>query len=406
LSCSRWQPILEGPLASLARETIFDIAASLQRSRPSDPSVARGQASLALLYGYLARLHPETGEALSREHLRQAIETLSQTAAEPSLFTGFPGVAFAVELLQGTEEGEDDPNEPVDAALEEYLDRPGWTGDYELVFGLVGLGVYALERLPRPSARSLLALILGHLEETAERLPEGIAWRTPAAPGGEATPLEHYNAGLAHGIPGVIALLGRMCRAGFARERALPLLRGAVRWLLAQRLPPSAASCFPSMLLKGVAPSASRHGWCYGDPGVAAALLVAARGAREPAWEEEALRLMRLVLRRPAGELGLEEPTLCHGTAGLAHLLNRFYQASGEEEFREGARVWFAETLARRTPGQGTGGYLFSKEEDGTRVPFELPGLMNGPAGIALALLSAVSPLEPGWDRLFLLSPL
>ena len=41
--------------------------------------------------------------------------------------------------------------------------------DYDLIIGLVGIGVYALERLPRTSARECIELIVDRLDETAVR---------------------------------------------------------------------------------------------------------------------------------------------------------------------------------------------------------------------------------------------
>src|SRR6185295_13537864 len=107
--------------------------------------------------------------------------------------------------------------------------------------GLVGFGVYALERLPRPSAVACLEQVVASLAETAERRDSGTTWWTD--PGwlppwqSKPAPNGYYNLGLAHGVPGVIALLGAACAAGVAADIARPLLDGAVAWLMAQRLP-------------------------------------------------------------------------------------------------------------------------------------------------------------------------
>ncbi len=80
--------------------------------------------------------------------------------------------------------------------------------------------------------------------------------------------------------------------------------------------------------------------------------------------------------------------SLCHGTAGTAHLFNRLFQATGEPIFESAAVTWFLRTLdlARTAPIAAD------------------PGFLTGGAGIGLALLAAIHPSEPEWDRLLLSS--
>ena len=96
----------------------------------------------------------------------------------------------------------------------------------------------------------------------------------------------------------------------------------------------------------------------------------------------------------------------CHGAAGNAHLFNRIFQATGDLAFEEAARFWLDQTLALRRPGEGVAGYSSWEPDeagDGGRWQ-EDSGLIGGAAGIGLVLLAAVSPVEPAWDRLFLMA--
>src|SRR5688572_10366752 len=122
--------------------------------------------------------------------LDEAIDSLATVPMRPALYAGFTGVAWAVEhlgrLLGGeTEEQEEggakdeDMNEEIDEALLTALDRGSWVGDYDLISGLVGFGVYAVERIPRPSAVRCLEAIVDRLEETAESNGQGTTWFTP-----------------------------------------------------------------------------------------------------------------------------------------------------------------------------------------------------------------------------------
>jgi hypothetical protein len=289
----------------------------------------------------------------------------------------------------------------IDEALLDHLDQSPWRGDYDLIEGLVGIGVYALERLPRPAAAACLERVVDRLAETCEPQDGGITWWTDPAwlPSETRAEFPHgyYNLGLAHGVPGVIGLLGQVCAAGVAHDKARSLLDRAVRWLLDQDGPDS----FSNWVVPGTTGNKARLAWCYGDPGVAAALLGAARCVAEPAWEAAALAIARRAAQRPSDQSGVRDAGLCHGSAGLGHLFNRMFQATGEPWLAEAARAWFERTLTMRRPGQGIGGYEAWKS-DGVRSADQ--GLLTGATGIALALLAATTDIEPLWDRILLVS--
>jgi hypothetical protein len=405
-----WQPLLNGAVKKRARESVQEILGDLPPSRPNsadDPSLAGGAAGLAVLHGYLAQAGDGTDSAAAAVHwLRCATAAVTDHPTEASLYSGLTGVGWALAQLQGRLPGLDSEADAaeIDEAVLEHLDRSPWADDYDLISGLVGFGVYALERLPRPAARACLEQVIDRLAKTAEHRPEGITWWTnPAwlpAETREKVPQGYYNLGLAHGVPGVIALLGQGCAAGVAAATARPLLEGAVRWLLAQQGPGGFAAWVGPEEYKP-----ARLAWCYGDPGVAAALLWAARCVGEPGWEREARAIARRAARRPPEEAGVVDAGLCHGAAGLGHLFNRLFQATDEPELAEAARFWFERTLALRRPGHRVGGYrAWQPADDSGRTWRADPGLLTGAAGIALALLAATTALEPAWDRMLLVS--
>ena len=376
------------------------------------PSLAGGAAGLAVFYGYLSRKHPGGRfEVVALCFLREAEEAVESVTMGPSLYSGFSGVAWAMTHLAERlgDAGPPCSTEAVDAALKTYVNRPGWKADYDLIIGLVGLGVYALERLPAPGAISCLEGVIDRLEETAERKTGGIAWHTNPAllppRQRQVSPAGYYNLGLAHGVPGVIALLGAAWAAGVKRRQVRKLLDGAVAWLLRQEVRDGARSRFPAWVVPGSEPEDCRSAWCYGDPGVAVALFWAARCVGEADWEREALEIARRTASRPPEEAGVVDAGLCHGAAGLGHVFNRMYQATGDATLRRAARFWFERTLAMRQPGRGVGGFsALAAKEDGTRYWEDDPGILTGAAGIALSLLAATTSIEPEWDRMLLVS--
>ncbi len=75
---------------------------------------------------------------------------------------------------------------------------------------------------------------------------------------------------------------------------------------------------------------------------------------------------------------------LCHGAAGLGHLYNRLYQATGEVAFARASHAWLKRTIAMRRPGLGIAGYVHWHPGSGRWR--NDPGLLTGAAGVGLAL--------------------
>jgi len=426
---SPWRPLLTGDLAAQAFQAVEEIVAALDAYGSGSPdleargaSLAAGTAGQALLRAYL---HLHSGEERqadrAAELLEAAAESLASTVMLPGLYSGFTGVAWAVEHLQGRvfeSDPDDDPNLEIDEALLSFLDSSTGPDEYDLIIGFTGIGVYARERLPRPSGAAVLAKVIARLAAQAETGPDGTAWFTPPERlpewQREVHPDGLYNLGVAHGMPAVVALLGVTAAAGAAAgaaaDTARSLLDGAVTWLLAHRLPPGSESCFGSSFSPGddaTGATGSRLAWCYGDPGIAATLLLAARATARPEWEREALAVARSTVQRPEEKSGIRDPGICHGGAGLAHLYNRLWQSTGDEAFATAARFWIERTLAMRAPGEEIAGFRAWRvdvAEGGAGAWHPEPGFLEGATGIGLALLAAVSTVEPEWDRILLLS--
>jgi len=203
----------------------------------------------ALLYGYMAlALNSDRWLNCATEHLNSAIDRAHELKSSPSLYGGLTGLGWVVEhlarLFQGecdqpkdghssvtqNDNGEEsDLNADIDTAVINALKRRyGQESSYDLVSGLVGLGVYFLERLPARSAVHGLKFIFDELENRARREGRGSTWHTSPEllpkwqrdqfPGG------YYNLGVAHGIPGILFFLNELVAVGIEEERALNLL--------------------------------------------------------------------------------------------------------------------------------------------------------------------------------------
>ncbi len=415
---SCWRPILSGTMGDQALQAVDAIAESIPAITSlrggGNHSLSRGQAGLALLYSWLARTgRTPQAAAVAWQYLDEAIECVSTQAMYPSLYGGFTGVAWAAELVDHLLDPDaEDRNEEVDDALLRLLSQPNrWPVPHDLVEGVTGLGVYALQRYPRPVAIECLCRVIERLHESARHDDHGFYWWTPPGEIHEEWrkqfPSGRVDLGVAHGVAGAIALLGGVCGLGIEQAAARPLLEGAVRWLLAHAMATETGPTFPLWVAPGFQPYQARCAWCYGDPGIAAALLTAGRSAGVLDWEQAAVELACRAAERPASETGVVNACFCHGAAGLAHLYNRMYQATGTEKLRRAAVYWIERTLDfyRLATTNGTG-WVQGSGEPAQPTQWTWTGieLVEGAAGVALVLLAAATSIEPTWDRMFLVS--
>lgn len=422
---AHWQPLLEGAAADETWAKIREIAEALR-----DPDrlpgkyrggagLAGGSSGIALFYAYLERADAGAVpglEDLIATYVDRSIEALGSQPMSPPLYAGFTGIAWMVDHLEGLfpedEDGDEDGDETeIDQGVRLYLERQPWHDHYDLIGGLAGYAVYALEGLPRPGARRCLELVVDHFEKLAVDAEPARTWFTGPEllppHQRETCPDGYYNLGVAHGMPAVLAVLAYAAAAGVKTETARALVEDGVTWLLAQELEPGRGGCFASWMAPGLEPNASRLAWCYGDLGLATTLLAVARSMGRDDWAAEARRIAHVAAERPEAQSGVRDAGLCHGAAGLAHLFHRLFRATGDAKLEQAARFWFAKTLAMAEHKTGIAGYLAelpTGDLKGTS-PQPDPGFLTGAAGIALALLGAVSDVEPGWDRILLADP-
>lgn len=348
----------------------------------------------ALLHAYLEV--EDEGAALAA-----VIDVLASGGHTLGLYGGMARVGWALAHLS---EGEaaDAVHDVIAGAIDRALDVASYA-EYDLISGLCGFGVYALER--GDAGLRLANRVLDHLERTARPAESGLFWHTPPellpAWQREQAPDGYHNLGLAHGIAGVVGLMARYTSRGIEVERAAVLLGGAMAHLL--DVPPRAAGVarFPSWL-PASEPTRMRVAWCYNDLGVSAALLSAAHSTGNIAWQAEAIDVALACAACPVAESGVRDAGLCHGALGNAHIFNRLWQATRVEALRVAACNWLDHGLAMRN-ARPIAGFPAARIEGGAIQWDADPGLLMGATGVALMLSAAITHgAEPRWDRTML----
>lgn len=407
----QWNPILPETEKKQILCIIEHIANDLETSIPLNTSLGRGSAGHALFFSYLHQAIPNQGyDRTSQQIINSALAQPVLSTSYLSLLGGLSGLTWVVDHLSGLtlDLFEEDPNEELDALLLDHLNEGPLRSDFDLVAGITGWGKYWVDRPSQFRKDSNISRIIDHLDHLVQRYPEGYAWYTGRhllTPWQlDQSPNGYFDLGMAHGQAGIIAFLASVWSKGFQEPRIYNLASNAIRWLLAQRVEHQ-ESDFPRVTQAGKPFSPSRVAWCYGDLGIAMALLKAGRAFTEPEWINIAVEIAQKAAKRPLEHSGVKDASLCHGSAGNAHLFYRIYQSSGKDCFKAAARKYIDQTLDFYHPEAGIGGFQAWQPSPDSANPWKNQGgFLEGSVGIGLALLAAISDIEPKWDSVLMVS--
>lgn len=379
----------------------------------SDYSAASGYAGLAILDAYLDACFPGHGYDCAGHDALQRATAGNLDAVSASLAGGLSGLAFAVTLLSRQGERYGQLQAALDQRILELVSQQVRAMEaqhglasyqYDVISGLAGVAAYLLCRTCDPACRAMLCEVgrgLVALSYETDGLPH---WYVPQELIMQDTLQPIYTAGLmdsglAHGIAGPLAALALMYRQGEIVAGHVEAMERMANWLLEHRCDDAYGMNWSAMYpVGGIGdpPQPARTAWCYGAPGIGRALWLAGDALGRSAYQEAALEALTVVCRKPVQE---HCPNLCHGVAGLLQIMLRFWHDTHLPQFEKAASELLARLIELYDP-QSLVGYR-DHEYD---VRLDRPDLLNGSIGVTLALLSASSPVEPVWDRLFLLA--
>jgi hypothetical protein len=389
---------------------------------------AQGFAGLALLAGAMDECFPgESWARVAHVHLERAATGASRDDPPPGIFSGLSGVGFAASCLShgGTRYAR--LSDALDATLLPQVlhavaaapvREPTNVSYFDAISGLSGVGAYLLRRAGNAEAGVALRAVLARLVALCDTEQDLPLWWTPAEyltpETRQGCPHGNLNCGLAHGIPGPVALMSLAMLRGVEVPGLRAAIERAADWLCTHRADDAWGVNWPYAVPLGAGrriaangalaecPEAtpSRAAWCYGSPGIANALLLAGRALGREDYRDLSFAAMQSALAKPSGEREIPSPTFCHGVAGLLQIVLRFAHAEPSLELGAAATD-LCEQLIASYDAKRPLGYQ-SLEAEGRTV--DDPGLLDGAAGVALVLLAASTDTEPAWDGLFLLS--
>ncbi|WP_405698320.1 lanthionine synthetase C family protein [Streptomyces coelicoflavus] len=372
-----------------------------------------GLAGNALYEMVIAR---EQGDWTAAHAAAKALSSLPVTAHPPhaNLYRGAPAVAYVLHIAEHPAYARSlaELDAETVAIVSGRLDtahrrmdsgRPPRLREYDLISGLTGLGAYLLHR----GRGSVLERVLHYL---VRLMTEPLAVDGCQVPGWWAAtdPRDaigtgrfehgHANFGIAHGVTGPLALLALARRAGHSVEGQDAALAKGIAHLTAWAQPFDNNSIgWPELLpldayRKGPEPGTapSRPSWCYGTPGIARALQLAALALHDDA----ARRLAELTALQAVTDsrqtCQLTDASVCHGWAGLLLATDRMASDAALPDLTGALPTLHACLESAMAHNE--------RPKDA--------GLLTGNAGVLLTAhtLNVSHPLDLGWETCLLLN--
>lgn len=290
-------------------------------------------------------------------------------------------------------------------------------GLYDLIQGIVGVGLYCLQRQDDPKLCTLAASIISSLIQ----LTYPIKIDGHLVPGWylsqenqfiqedkESFPRGNFNLGLAHGIPGVLAFLAVAKLQGIHLAGQIEAMERISSWLQARCTKGDGLFYWRGQIpfeeeIGGVPKKIAfnRKAWCYGTPGVARSLYLAGKALNCTDLKTFAVRSFNSIFQNELW--GLPGPTICHGLSGL--LLTTHFMA---KDSSDPSLVLQRENLTQKLwnfylPNAPFGFCDLDPQLGGGYASLHKPGLLDGATGVWLTLLSLENDV-PCWHLPFLVN--
>ncbi|RXS81481.1 lanthionine synthetase [Streptomyces sp. TM32] len=376
-------------------------------------SLAEGAAGIALLHTETVSRYGGSWRPAHRWITAAASGPIS-AADQTGLFLGAPAVGFLLTTVppayqhlysSGREKLHqhiiDLANRRVDAALAriDRRDLPTFA-EYDLFYGLTGIGAYLLRTDPEcPALERVLHYLVAltrPLAPAGRGLPGWWVRHDPARGESSFFPGGHGNFGAAHGITGPLLLLAQALRHGITvnghQDAMFTICAHLDLWCQHSDSGPWWPEHISRRDLDHGRPhhdAPTRPSWCYGTTGIARAGQLAGLALRSPTLQKFYEDALYRALTDPAQLAQVTDTGLCHGWAGI-------YQTAHRAA---------ADALDPRLPAlpERLGHALTTHAKPGN---LPTPGLINGAAGTALALTTFASKQAPitGWDACLLIN--
>lgn len=372
--------------------------------------ILTGTSGLSLFQFYYARfLNSDSQSDIALDVLTRSIEIVNKGGFYQTYCSGLAGLGWGLSHLK--QEGFVELDSEILMDIDGYLHATmqSWLrpGNYDFLHGALGFGFYFLKRYKNAPSQKLklhyknyIIELLNFLNSISSICENGIRWQSV---NDFKTGEKGYDLSLSHGISSIVNFLSRLYNYDDFKDKVKEMLRGGVDYILSfMKEQENSISLFPNyIIMRETVQWNSRVSWCYGDLGIGLSLWKSAKALNDEVLKNTAIQiLMHTTLRTSQESTMVQDAGLCHGSFGNAQIFNYMYRQTKMIEFKNAAKFWINDGLSKAIHEDGYAGFkMWTK--DGWKNKLSI---LEGIAGIGLAIISYLSEEDTNWDECLMIS--
>lgn len=375
---------------------------TIEQCKPSNDSLCKGAAGLALYYGMLYKVFNQKEYA---EKCEQNIQTIFNNLnnekflfAGTSLCNGLAGFMYTVNFLNSqnlihlniSSEFKELEELLFQTALEQIE-----KDEIDYLHNAGGIICYFTQRNSKTAVKYLDKLI-DALYKRAIIDDSGLRFINNL---GADKDTKEYNLSLSHGLSGILLILIEAFQNSLKKTRIKKMVQQGIQYILNNQLLVDTFinqySFYPASIsvASGDKIKTQRLAWCYGDLNMVLLFQRAGTLLNNPEWINWSKDIGRFTTIRLDYEATYaKDPHFCHGTAGLMQFYHVLYNETGYSKYKTAAVHWKKQTE-----------HLLSRELKKDEKEMQPLDSLNGLLGVALPLLEAHHNKYLGWSKVWLL---
>lgn len=344
---------------------------------------------------------------LAESYVESALDDIfNDPMPQGSFCNGISGVLYLLSYFEKHGTFKCDISCDVDDYLYSYLKFEIDNNHYDFLHGALGIAFCFLTRFHHNSLTNRViseTLLFLQSSLVSDKTKGTSKWISKSIKNED-----EYNISLSHGMSSIVVFLLKMYQQTeyYDKDDLKMMIESAVGYILMQEIDHDKyGSFFPYIAIESSKSiSKSRLAWCYGDLGIATTLYQAGTMLDRQDWIEKSLEILQFAAswRRDLKDNMVFDACFCHGTSGIGHIFYRMWYYTRIPEFKESADYWFEKTIEMASFEDGLEGFKIWNTL--THSYDNSYGLLEGVAGIGLALISYAYETEPTWDECLLLS--
>lgn len=258
--------------------------------------------------------------------------------------------------------------------------------------GALGYGLYFLQRsrYDRKNTEPVVEELIRGILYTARYTAEGCYWKSGPYSEQESIYLSSPN-----GSAAVILFLAKAVEMGLCPARRLQeVVFDAISFIQSHGVRNEHYQ-YVDIVQE---PRQSRLALCFGDMGIAYAMLRAGMALNNQGWYQEGVTLFKkCASRREESQTGVQDAGIIFGASGLALMFDRVSQITQEPAIKKAAEFWYHEILKYNRSQEGYAGFNTAGE---ARLPGTNLSFSEGIIGAGCALMKGMNPGKINFDEL------